>query len=112
MVHDSEYFKKRYQLFIRFLKENNLYEEYRKIIEKLYVWISNNTMLGKRMFTKGQALHILMVAMDVKNNPTKKQTYSDFKSFYQFPNDDIRIKIEKLKPKWKRIINKLENKQL
>ena len=111
-MNDSEYFKKRYQLFIRFLKENNLYEEYRRIIEKLYVWISNNTMLGKRMFTKGQALHILMVAMDVKNYPTKKQTYSDFKSFYQFPNYDICIKIEKLKPKWKRIINKLENKQL
>ena len=53
-----------------------------------------------------------MVATIVKNNPTKKQTYSDFHFFYQFSNDDIRIKIEKLKPKWKRIINKLENKQL
>lgn len=111
-MNDSEYFKKRYQLFIRFIKENNLYEEYRRTREKLYVWISNNTMLEKRMFTKGQALHMLMVAMDVKNNPTKKQTYSDFKPFYQFPNYDICIKIEKLKPKWKRIINKLENKQL
>lgn len=47
-----------------------------------------------------------------KDKPNKKQTYSDFYSFYQFSNDDIRIKIEKLKPKWKRIINKLENKQL
>ena len=112
MVHDSEYFKKRYQLFIRFIKENNLYEEYRRTREKLYVWVSNNTMLGKRMFTKGQTLHILMVATIVKNNPTKKQTYSDFHFFYQFSNDDILIKIEKLKPKWKRIINKLENKQL
>ena len=112
MVHDSEYFKKRYQLFIRFIKENNLYEEYRRTREKLYVWISNNTMLGKRMFTKGQALHMLMVATIVKNNPTKKQTDIDFYSFYQFSNDDIHIKIEKLKPKWKRIINKLENKQL
>lgn len=111
-MNDSEYFKKRYQLFIRFIKENNLYEEYRRTREKIYVWISNNTMLGKRMFTKGQALHMLMVATIVKNNPTKKQTYSDFYSFYQFSNDDIRIKIEKLKPKWKRIINKLENKQL
>lgn len=111
-MNDSEYFEKRYQLFIRFIKENNLYEEYRRTREKLYVWVSNNTMLGKRMFTKGQALHILMVAMDVKNYPTKKQTYSDFKPFYQFPNYDICIKIEKLKPKWKRIINKLENKQL
>ena len=111
-MNDSEYFKKRYQLFIRFIKENNLYEEYRRTREKLYVWVSNNTMLGKRMFTKGQALHMLMVAMDVKNYPTKKQTYSDFKPFYQFPNYDICIKIEKLKPKWKRIINKLENKQL
>lgn len=116
MVHDSEYFKKRYKLFIRFIKENNLYEEYRKIIEKISVSVSNNTMLERRIFTNGKAFHILMVAMDVKNNPTKKQTYSDFKSFYQFScvyvNDDIRIKIEKLKPKWKRIINKLENKQL
>lgn len=111
-MNDSEYFKKRYQLFIRFIKENNLYEEYRRTREKLYVWISNNTMLGKRMFTKGQALHMLMVATIVKNNPTKKQTYSDFYPFYQFPNYDICIKIEKLKPKWKRIINKLENKQL
>ena len=112
MVHDYEYFKKRYKLFIRFLKENNLYEEYRKIIENQHIWVSNNTMLGKRMFTKGQTLHILMVATILKNNPTKKQTYSDFHFFYQFSNDDIRIKIEKLKPKWKRIINKLENKQL
>lgn len=111
-MNNSEYFKKRYQLFIRFIKENNLYEEYRRTREKIYVWISNNTMLGKRMFTKGQTLHMLMVATIVKNNPTKKQTYSDFYSFYQFSNDDIRIKIEKLKPKWKRIINKLENKQL
>ena len=112
MVHDSEYFKKRYKLFIRFIKENNLYEEYRKIIEKISVSVSNNTMIERRIFTNGKAFHILMVAMDVKNNPTKKQTYSDFKSFYQIPNYDICIKIEKLKPKWKRIINKLENKQL
>lgn len=111
-MNDSEYFKKRYQLFIRYIKENNLYEEYRRIREKVYVCVSSNTMLGKRMFTKGQTLHMLMVATDVKKNPTKKETYSDFKSFYQFSNDDIRIKIEKLKPKWKRIINKLENKQL
>ena len=111
-MNDSEYFKKRYQLFIRFIKENNLYEEYRRIREKLYIWVSSNTMLGKRMLTKGQTLHILMVATIVKNNPTKKQTYSDFNFFYQFSNDDIRIKIEKIKPKWKRIINKLENKQL
>ena len=111
-MNDSEYFKKRYQLFIRFIKENNLYEEYRRIREKLYIWVSSNTMLGKRMFTKGQTLHILMVATIVKNNPTKKQTYSDFHFFYQFSNDDICTKIEKLKPKWKRIINKLENKQL
>ena len=55
---------------------------------------------------------MLMVATIVKNNPTKKQTYSDFYSFYQFSNYDIRVKIKKLIPKWKRIINKLENKQL
>lgn len=119
-MNDSEYFKKRYQLFIRFIKENNLYEEYRRIREKVSyithilenVCVSNNTMLGKRMFTKGQTLHMLMVATDVKSNPTKKQTYSDFYLFYQFSNFDICTKIEKLKPKWKRIINKLENKQL
>ena len=110
MVHDYEYFKKRYKLFIRFLKENNLYEEYRKIIENQLVHY--NTMLERRISTKGQTLHILMVEAYVKKNPTKKQTYSDFKSFYQFPNYDICTKIEKLKPKWKRIINKLENKQL
>lgn len=111
-MNDSEYFKKRYQLFIRFIKENNLYEEYRRIREKISVCVSNNTMLGKRMFTKGQTLHMLMVATDVKSNPTKKQTYSDFYLFYLFSNFDICTKIEKLKPKWKRIINKLENKQL
>lgn len=112
-MNDSEYFKKRYQLFIRFIKENNLYEEYRRTREKLSVWISNNnTMLGKRMLTEGQTLHMLMVATIVKNNPTKNQTYSDFHSFYQFSNYDIRVKIKKLIPKWKRIINKLENKQL
>ena len=110
MVHNYEYFKKRYKLFIRFLKENNLYEEYRKIIENQLVHY--NTMLERRISTKGQTLHILMVEAYVQKNPTKKQTYSDFKSFYQFPNYDICTKIEKLKPKWKRIINKLENKQL
>lgn len=112
MVHDYEYFKKRYKIFIRFLKENNLYEEYRRIIENISVSVSNNTMLERRIFTNGKAFHILMVAMDVKNYPTKKQTYSDFKPFCQFSNYDIRVKIKKLIPKWKRIINKLENKQL
>ena len=111
-MNDSKYFKRRYQLFIRFIKENNLYEEYRRTREKLSVPISHYTMLGKRMLTKGQALHMLMVATDVNNNPTKKQTYSDFGLFYRFPNYDICVKIEKLKPKWKRIINKLENEQL
>ena len=111
-MNDSEYFQKRYQLFIRFIKENNLYEEYRRTREILSVLVSNNTMLGKRMFTKGQTFHMLMLATIVKNNPTKKQTYSDFYSFYQFSNFDICQKIEKLKPKWKKIINKLENKQL
>lgn len=112
MVHDYEYFKKRYKIFIRFLKENNLYEEYRRIIERISVSLSNNTMLERRIFTNGKAFHILVVATDVKRNPTKKQTYSDFYLFYQFSNFDICTKIEKLKPKWKRIINKLENKQL
>lgn len=112
MVHDSEYFKKRYKIFIRFLKENNLYEEYRRTREKVSVFMSHYTMLEKRMLTNGQTLHILMVATYVKNNPTKKQTYCDFSLFYRFPKEDVCIKIEKLKPKWKRIINKLENKQL
>ena len=111
-MNDSEYFEKRYKLFIRFIKENNLYEEYRRIREKVsYITthLLNNTMLGKRMFTKGQTLHMLMVATDVKSNPTKKQTYSDFYLFYQFSNFDICTKIEKLKPKWKKIVKKLEN---
>ena len=51
-MNDSEYFKKRYQLFIRFIKENNLYEEYRRIREKVSVCVSNNTMLGKKMRSK------------------------------------------------------------
>lgn len=109
MVHDYEYLKKRYKIFIRFLKENNLYEEYRRIIENLSVSVSNNTMLERRISTNGQALHMLMVETYVKLNTTKKQTYIDFHLFYKFPNYDICIKIEKLKPKWKRIINKLEN---
>ena len=63
MVNDSEYFKKRYKLFIRFIKENNLYGEYRRIRENLSVL--QKTMLGRRIRTKGQALHMMMVATDV-----------------------------------------------
>lgn len=101
MVHNSEYFKKRYQLFIRLLKENNLYGEFRKIKEN---WdIFHNTMLGKRILTKGQASHILMVAIGVKN------IYRDFEVFFQYSKEDVLIKIEKLKPKWKKIVKKLEN---
>ena len=101
MVHNSEYFKKRYQLFIRLLKENNLYGEFRKIKEN---WdIFHNTMLEKRILTKGQASHILMVAIGVKN------IYRDFEVFFQYSKEDVLIKIEKLKPKWKKIVKKLEN---
>ena len=101
MVHNSEYFKKRYQLFIRFLKENNLYGEFRKIHENVDIF--HNTMLEKRILTKGQASHILMVAIGVKN------IYRDFEVFFQYSKEDVLIKIEKLKPKWKKIVKKLEN---
>lgn len=107
MVNDSEYFKKRYKLFIRFIKENNLYEEYRRIRENMSVL--QNTMLGRRIRTKGQALHMMMVARDVRNYPTRIQIYSDFKMFYIYSEEDICKKIEKLRPKWKKIVKKLEN---
>ena len=110
MVHDSEYFKKRYQLFIRFLKENNLYEEYRKIIENRQV--RYNTMIERRIFTNGKAFHILMVAAKERNRQTRLPIHHDFSMFYIYSTYTICQKIEKLKPKWKRIINKLENKQL
>ena len=110
MVHDSEYFKKRYKIFIRFLKENNLYEEYRKIIENQLVHY--NTMLERRISTKGQTLHILMVAAKERNRQTRLPIHHDFSMFYIYSTYTICQKIEKLKPKWKRIINKLENKQL
>lgn len=102
MVHNSEYFKKRYQLFIRFLKENNLYGEFRKIHENVDIF--HNTMLEKRILTKGKASHILMVAIGVKN------IYRDFSLFYTYSKEDVCKEIEKLKPKWKKIIEKLENK--
>ena len=76
MVNDSEYFKKRYKLFIRFIKENNLYGEYRRIRENLSVL--QKTMLGRRIRTKGQALHMMMVATDVRHCPPRIQIYSDF----------------------------------
>lgn len=107
MVNDSEYFKKRYKLFIRFIKENNLYEEYRRIRENMSVL--QNTMLGRRIRTKGQALHMMMVANDVRNYPTRIQIYSDFKMFYIYSEEDVCKKIEKLRPKWKKIVKKLEN---
>lgn len=75
MVHNSEYFKKRYQLFIRFLKENNLYEEHRKIREKLSVFYNSNILLEKRMYTKGQTLHILMMAAKARNRQTRLPKY-------------------------------------
>ena len=110
MVHNYEYFKKRYKLFIRFLKENNLYEEYRKIIENQLVHY--NTMLERRISTKGQTLHILMLAAKERNRQTRLPIHHDFSMFYIYSTYTICQKIEKLKPKWKRIINKLENKQL
>lgn len=112
MVHNFEYFKKRYKIFIRFLKENNLYEEYRNIIEKISVSVSNNTMLERRMFTNGKAFHILMVAAKERNRQTRLPIHHDFSMFYTYSTYATCEKIEKLKPKWKRIINKIENEQL
>ena len=109
MVHDYEYFKKRYQLFIRLLKENNLYEEYRRIIENLYVCVSNNKMLERRIFTNGQALHMLMVAAKERNRQTRLPIHHDFSMFYIYSTYATCQKITKLKPKWRKIINKLEN---
>ena len=109
MVHDSKYFKRRYQLFIRFLKENNLYEEYRKIREKLSVFHNSNILLEKRMCTKGQTLHILMMASKAQNRQTRLPIYHDFYMFYRYSTYSTCQKIEKLKPKWREIIIKLEN---
>ena len=109
MVHDSKYFKRRYQLFIRFLKENNLYEEYRKIREKLSVFHNSNILLEKRMYTKGQTLHILMMADKARNRQTRFPIYHDFYMFYRYSTYSTCQKIEKLKPKWREIIIKLEN---
>lgn len=107
MVHDSEYFKKRYKIFIRFLKENNLYEEYRKIIENRPVHY--NTMLERRISTKGQTFHILMVAAKERNRQTRLPIYHDFSMFYIYSTYTICQKITKLKPKWRETIKKLEN---
>lgn len=97
---------KQYAKFIRFLKENNLYEEYRKIREKLSVFYNSNILLEKRMFTKGQTLHILMMAAKARNRQTRLPIYHDFYMFYRYSTCQ---KIEKLKPKWREIITKLEN---
>lgn len=106
MVHDSEYFKKRYQLFIRFIKENNLYGEFRKIKENRLVC---NTMLERRISTKGQTFHILMVAAKERNRQTRLPIYHDFSMFYIYSTYTICQKITKLKPKWRETIKKLEN---
>ena len=107
MVHDYEYFKKRYKLFIRFLKENNLYEEYRKIIENQL--IHYNTMLERRISTKGQTLHILMLAAKERNRQTRLPIHHDFSMFYIYSTYTIYKKITKLKPKRRKTIKKLEN---
>ena len=107
MVHDYEYFKKRYKLFIRFLKENNLYEEYRKIIENQLVHY--NTMLERRISTKGQTLHILMLAAKERNRQTRLPIHHDFSMFYIYSTYTICQKITKLKQKWRKTIKKLEN---
>ena len=107
MVHDYEYFKKRYQLFIRFLKENNLYEEYRKIIENRQVHY--NTMLERRISTNGKAFHILMVAAKERNRQTRLPIHHDFSMFYRYSTYNICQKITKLKPEWRKTIKKLEN---
>ena len=107
MVHDYEYFKKRYKIFIRFLKENNLYEEYRKIIENRQVHC--NTMLERRISTNGKAFHILMVAAKERNRQTRLPIHHDFSMFYIYSTYTICQKITKLKPKWRKTIKKLEN---
>lgn len=107
MVHDYEYFKKRYKIFIRFLKENNLYEEYRKIIENRQVHY--NTMLERRISTNGKAFHILMVAAKERNRQTSLPIHHDFSMFYIYSTYTICQKITKLKPKWRKTIKKLEN---
>ena len=107
MVHDYEYFKKRYKIFIRFLKENNLYEEYRRIIENRQVHY--NTMLERRISTKGQTFHILMVAAKEQNRQTRLPIHHDFSMFYIYSTYAICQKITKLKPKWRKTIKKLEN---
>ena len=107
MVHDSEYFKKRYKIFIRFLKENNLYEEYRRIIENRQVHY--NTMLERRISTNGKAFHILMVAAKERNRQTRLPIHHDFSMFYIYSTYTICQKITKLKPKWRKTIKKLEN---
>ena len=107
MVHDYEYFKKRYKIFIRFLKENNLYEEYRKIIENRQVHY--NTMLERRISTNGKAFHILMVAAKERNRQTRLPIHHDFSMFYIYSTYTMCQKITKLKPKWRKTIKKLEN---
>ena len=107
MVHDYEYFKKRYKIFIRFLKENNLYEEYRRIIENRQVHY--NTMLERRISTNGKAFHILMVAAKERNRQTSLPIHHDFSMFYIYSTYTICQKITKLKPKWRKTIKKLEN---
>ena len=52
---------------------------------------------------------MMMVAKDVRNYPTRIQIYSDFKMFYIYSEEDVCKKIEKLRPKWKKIVKKLEN---
>lgn len=110
MVHNFEYFKKRYKIFIRFIKENNLYGEYRRIIESLA--IHYNTMLERRICANGKTVHIMMLATKERNRQTKLSIYHDFTMFYRYSTYATCEKIEKLKPKWKRIINKIENEQL
>ena len=53
-----------------------------------------------------------MVEAKERNRQTRLPIYHDFSMFYIYSTYTICQKIEKLKPKWKRIINKLENKQL
>ena len=52
---------------------------------------------------------MMMVATDVRNCPPRIQIYSDFKMFYRYSEEDVCKKIQKLRPKWKKIVKKLEN---
>ena len=54
-------------------------------------------------------LNILMMADKARNRQTRLPIYHDFYMFYRYSTYSTCQKIEKLKPKWREIIIKLEN---